>query len=153
MERRFSMKRWFSTALALVACAQGYSAHAERAVVLVTNSSCARESMTMLEVRKAYFGLMIGDDKKPVVAFRLNDDEELTQIFYQTVVAMSEASYEWRLLSNLLKRGIPRPRVFDDADELLLAVKDSNCAIAYVWGQDARGADGIKELRLLWRGE
>ena len=147
------MRRWLLTVVALWMCAQGSPARAERTVVLVTNASCAIESMTMLEVRKAYFGLLIGDDKKPVVAFRLNEDDELTRIFYQTVVAMSETSYKRRLLSNLLKHGIPRPREFSDTEDLIVAVKDSNCGIAYLWGQDARLAEGIKELRLLWQGE
>lgn len=153
MECRIPMRRVCQIVVALIACLLGIAAHGERTVVLVTNSDCAIDSMTMLEVRKAYFGLMVGDDKRVVRAYRLNGDDDLAKIFYQTVVAMSESSYERRLLSMLLKHGTPRPREFDGVDELLAAVESSNCGIGYVWGADARQAEGVKELRLLWQGE
>jgi hypothetical protein len=153
VERRVSMKRHVLTFLLLLWYVPGYLAHAERTVVLVTNSACTVDSMTMLEVRKAYFGLTISEDKRAVRAFRLKHDDDLTRIFFQTVVAMSESSYERRLRSMLLQHGIPRPREFYDVRELLGAVQNSDCAIAYVWGDDATGVEGIKELRLLWQGE
>lgn len=147
------MKRPVLTILVLLFMLQGELAHAERSVVLITNSACTRDSMTMLEVRKAYFGQLVGEDKTAVPAFRLNQDDNLNRIFYQTVVAMSESSYERRLRAMLLQHGTPRPREFDDIGELLVDVKNSDCAIAYIWGKDSQGVEGIKELRLLWQGE
>ena len=107
----------------------------------------------MLEVRKAYFGLMVSYDKLMVRAFRLNSDEELSQIFYQTVVAMSEKSYERRLLSMLLKYGSPRPQEYRDIRALSAAVRESDCGIAYMWQSDLEQQTGLRSIRLLWQGD
>lgn len=140
-------------AIGLLTCLAGVSAQAERSVVLVTNAGCDIETLSMLEVRKAYFGLVVGDDKWTVRAFRLGGDENLNQIFYQNVVAMSKKSYERRLLSMLLKYGTPRPPEYSNIPDLLAAVRRSDCGIVYLWGDDAAAASGIKTLRLLWQGE
>jgi hypothetical protein len=129
------------------------SAHAERSVVLVTNADCPIESLSMLEVRKAYFGLMASYDKLSVRAFRLNNDDDLSRVFYQSVVAMSEKSYERRLLSMLLKYGSPRPQEFENVDLLVAAISRSDCGIAYMWGEDAASHDAVKNIRLLWQGD
>lgn len=140
-------------ALVILVSMQPNSARAERSVVLVMNADCAIESLTMLEVRKAYFGLMANFDKLTVRAYRLNNDDELSRIFYQTVVAMSEKSYERRLRSMLLKYGTPRPQEFVHIELLVAALRRSNCGIAYMWREDAESAEGIKSIRLLWQGE
>jgi hypothetical protein len=140
-------------ALVILMSMQANSARAERSVVLVMNAGCPIESMTMLEVRKAYFGLVANDDKLTVRAFRLNSDDKLSKIFYQTVVTMSEKSYERRLLSMLLKYGTPRPQEFYVMERLVAAVRHSDCGIAYMWGEDAAAAEGIKSIRLLWQGD
>ena len=154
MERCVSVnQRLLIPALVILVSMLTSSARAERSVVLVTNADCPIESLTMLEVRKTYFGLMASHDKLTVRAFRLNSDDDLNRIFYQTVVAMSEKSYERRLLSMLLKYGAPRPQEFRDVEELVAAVRDSNCGIAYMWGEDAVAANGIKRIRLLWQSD
>ena len=103
--------------------------------------------------RKAYFGIAVSFQENSVRAFRLNNDEALDQVFYQTVVAISERSYERRLLSMLLKYGTPRPQVFEDVQSLSAALLESKCGIAYMWGKDAESLPGIKHIRLLWQGE
>jgi len=154
MERCVSVnQRLQLLALVILVSMLSDSAHAERSVVLVMNADCPIESLTMLEVRKTYFGLMASHEKQTVRAYRLNSDEDLSGIFYQTVVAMSEKSYERRLLSMLLKYGTPRPQEFGDVEELVAAVRHSNCGIAYMWGEDAAAAEGIKSIRLLWQSE
>jgi hypothetical protein len=147
------IRRLALISLVLLACMLTDSARAERSVVLVTNAECEIESLSMLEVRKAYFGLMVSSDKLMVRAFRLNNDEELSQIFYQSVVAMSEKSYERRLLSMLLKYGSPRPPEYRDVGVLSAAVRDSDCGIAYMWQKDLEQQAGLKSIRLLWQGD
>ena len=140
-------------ALVLLACMLASSAHAERSVVLVTNAECQIDSLSMLEVRKAYFGLAVSFDRQPIRAFRLNNDEELNQVFFQAVVAMSERSYERRLLSLLLKYGSPRPQEFYEVRELARAVRRSNCGIGYMWLDDVAAEQGLRSIRLLWQGD
>jgi hypothetical protein len=137
----------------LVVCLTPPAASAERMVMLVTNDSCEMDSISMLDVRKAYLGITVRFEATPVRAFRLNNDHQLSQIFYQTVVAMSEKSYERRLLSMLLKFGTPRPREFDDVASLIAALGRADCPIAYMWSDDVESASGVRNIRLLWQGD
>jgi len=137
----------------LAACVLTNTARAERSVMLITADSCPIDTLSMLEVRKAYFGLAASYEEHSIRAFRLRGDNELNRIFLQTVVAMSERSYERRLRSMLLKFGTPRPREFDDIDQLLPVLGRTDCGIAYLWSADAEAANGIKVLRLLWQGD
>jgi len=147
------MRRPALISFVILACMVANSANAERSVVLVTNATCEIESLSMLEVRKAYFGLTVSYDNSTVRAYRLNGDEELNQIFYQSIVAMSEKSYERRLRSMLLKYGSPRPIAIHEVGVLASAVRESNCAIAYMWQRDVDAESGLKSIRLLWQGD
>lgn len=138
-------------AFVILACLQAGSVRAERSVVLVTKEECAMEEMSMLDIRKAYFGIAVSYEGRPVRAFRLNDDDDLNQIFFQTVVAMSEKSYERRLLSMLLKYGTPRPQEFRDIGALVAALHRSDCGIAYLWLDDVMSQADLRIIRLLWR--
>ena len=140
-------------AAVLLACLTTGAARAERSVVLVTNARCPIESLSMLEVRKAYFGLLVSHEGYAVRALRLNNDDELSLVFYQAVAAMSEKSYERRLLSMLLKYGTPRPPEFGSVDRLVAELQATDCSIAYLWRDDAAAIEGIRELRLLWQGD
>jgi hypothetical protein len=139
--------------LVILACMQTESARAERSVVLVTGDECEIESLTMLEIRKAYFGLIVRRGNLIVRAFRLSNDEKLNRIFFQSVVAMSEKSYERRLRSMLLKYGSPRPLEFSNVRALSAAVRTSNCGIAYMWQEDLEQETGLRSIRLLWQGD
>jgi len=143
------------TSIVLVAlfCLIPAVANAQRTVVLVTNESCPMETISTLDVRKAYFGIVVNIDGTIIRPFRLNNDSKLNQIFLQSVIAMSEKSYERRLLSLVLKYGTPRPDEFDNVAELADALRRSNCSIAYMFKQDADELDGIRTVKLLWHGE
>jgi len=148
MIHRFGLLAFF-----VLACLQAGSVRAERSVVLVTNEECAMEAMSMLDIRKAYFGIAVSYEGRLVRAFRLNHDDELSHIFFQTVVAMSEKSYERRLLSMLLKYGTPRPQEFRDIGALVAALRRSDCGIAYLWLDDATSQAGLRSIRLLWQSD
>ena len=126
---------------------------AERAVVLVTTEACAIESISLLDVRKAYFGIAVSYQGRIVRAFRLNNDDDLNRIFLQTVAAMSERSYEGRLRSMLLKYGTPRPQEFEEIEALAVALRRSQCGIAYMWRENAATETGLRTIRLLWQGD
>jgi hypothetical protein len=124
---------------------------ADGAVVLVTSSDCEMETMTALDIRMVYLGLGVSYEGHNVRAFRLNNDEQLNQIFFQTIVAMSEKTYERRLLQLLLKYGRPRPRAVESPAELATAIMEVPCNIAYMWQADAEEYAGIKAIRVLWQ--
>jgi len=147
------MHRVALTLFVSMTCLLASQASAERSVVLVTTEKCAMQTISMLDVRKAYLGISISYEGLGIRAFRLNNDDILNQIFFQTVVAMSRKSYERRLLSLLLKFGTPRPQEFADVGALLAAIRTTECGIAYMWDNDAESTSGIKSIRLLWQGE
>ena len=124
---------------------------ADRVVVLVTSSDCEMETITALDIRMVYLGLGVSYEGQNVRAFRLNNDENLNQVFFQSVVAMSEKTYERRLLQLLLKYGRPRPRAVESPAELAAAMMEVPCNIAYMWQADAEEYAGIKAIKVLWQ--
>ncbi len=147
------MRRCVAILVALMSCLLPSLAQADRVMVLITNQSCPLTEISTLDMRKAYMGVAVTIEGYPIRAFRLNNDELLSNAFFQYVVAMSEKTYERRLLSMLLKYGTPRPTEFDDLDGLTVALGKSNCGLGYTWITDAAEQDGVKVLKLLWQGD
>jgi len=128
------------------------SAHAaDRAVVLVTSHDCAMDTIIALDIRKAYLGIVVSYEGHVIRPFRLSNDEQLNQIFFQYVVAMSKKTYERRLLRLLVQHGQPRPREFDVVADLVAAVTENPCSIAYMWQSDAEAWTSIKAIKNLWQ--
>ena len=124
---------------------------ADQTVVLITSSDCPMETISALDFRKAYLGIRVNHEGHAIDGFRLKNDDKLNQIFFQSVVAMSERTYERRRLLLLLKYGQPRPREFDSVNSLVAAVKEAPCNIAYLWQRDVDTRDGVKGIRVLWQ--
>ena len=124
---------------------------ADRAVVLVTSTDCAMDTISALDIRKAYLGIGVSYEGNNIRAFRVKGDEQLNQIFFQSVVVMSEKTYERRLLQLLLKYGQPRPREFDSAGDVAAAITENPCSIAYMWQSDAEAWSGVKAIKSLWQ--
>lgn len=128
-------------------------AAAERTVVLVTSESCPIQKLDSLDVRKAYLGVAVSVDGNHIRPLRLNGDEQLNRVFFQSIVAMSRKSYERRALSLALRFGRPRPLELDELDAALRVVRHIDCSIVYAWRDDVIDRDGIKILQPLWYGE
>ena len=109
------------------------------------------ETISALDVRKAYLGIRVNHEGHAIDGFRLKNDDKLNQIFFQSVVAMSERTYERRRLLLLLKYGQPRPREFDSVNSLVAAMNEAPCSIGYLWRRDVETGDGVKEIRVLWQ--
>lgn len=124
---------------------------AEDVVVLVAGSDSRIEDISLLDIRKAYLGISVLLDAGTVRPVRRNDDERLNMIFLQSVIAMSEKSYERRLLSLMLKFGTPRPEEVDGRDRLLRRLERSPTAIAYMWQREAEADARVKIIRVLWQ--
>jgi len=124
---------------------------AELAVVLVADSDSPVESISMLDIRKIYLGISVAVDGVKVRGIRWRNDERLDQIFLQSVIAMSQRSYERRLLSMVLKYGTPRPAVANDRDELMELLAINPSSIAYMWKVDAEADSRVKIIRVLWQ--
>jgi len=124
---------------------------ADVAVVLVTYKDSPIQSISSLDIRKAYLGILVTVDGNTIRALRRRDDERLNQIFLQSVIAMSERSYERRLVSLMLKYGTPRPAEVDDSDELLESLVTIPSSIAYMWKSDAEVDSRVRIIGVLWQ--
>jgi len=120
-------------------------------LVLVSANECPATEISMLDVRKAYLGIGVELSGYPVRAFRLLGDETVVQLFFQNIVAMSEKSYERRVLSLVLKYGTPRPRGFDSVNELAAALRSRKCSIGYMWRRDADSLSDLQIIKVLWQ--
>lgn len=145
------MSRLFAASLALSLVFYWTAARAAQQVVLVAGEDSPIENLSPLELRKAYFGLVVRYDNQVIRPFQNSSDSQLNRILLQSVVAMSERSYERRLFSLTLKSGRPRPKEFTDQDELVRALRESPYSISYMWRNDAERSAGIKIIRLLWQ--
>lgn len=126
---------------------------ADRSVVLVTGNACPIEKLGSLDVRKAYLGIAVTIDGNHIRPLRLNGDEQLDRVFYQSIVAMSRKSYERRALSLALRFGTPRPMELENLDAALQVVRRVECSIVYAWSDDLVNQDGVKVLQPLWHGK
>lgn len=124
---------------------------AEDSVVLVVGSDSTIAEISLLEIRKAYLGISVSLGGGTVRPLRRNDDERLNRIFMQTVIAMSERSYERRLLSLMLRFGTPRPEEVDDRDQLDRRLAERPYSIAYMWKTEAEADARVRVVRTLWQ--
>jgi len=132
-------------------CLPGIAA-AEEQLVLVTADSCPADGISMLDIRKAYLGIGVELQDRQIRAYRLIRNERIERIFFQNVVAMSQITYERRMLSLMLKYGTPRPREFTTTDTLAEALQQGDCGIGYMWREQAFSYPGLKVIMVLWQG-
>ena len=152
MERRISVRvrvAKFLILIALVLSAQ--ASWADSAVVLVTATDSPIESISSLDIRKVYLGISVTLAGNAVRALRRRDDERLNQIFLQSVMAMTQRSYERRLLSLVLKFGTPRPPEVDSHEELLELLARNPSSITYMWKREAESDPRVRIIRVLWQ--
>jgi hypothetical protein len=151
MERRSAVKRratLLAAALALLAAAA--PARADESVALIVSATSPIARLDSLEVRKLFLGFSVIRDGRNLRALRNSSSGRIRQIFLQNVVAMSESTYERRLLSVALQLGQTRPAEFSSGAQLLEAVAKDPAAVSYVFSSEVAGNPRIKVLRLLW---
>jgi len=127
------------------------ASRADDAVVLVTLSDSPVEDISTLNIRKAYLGIIVTIEGNTIRPLRRREDRRLNTIFLQSVIAMSQNSYERRLLSMMLKFGTPRPDEVDTRDELVEYLEDNPFAISYMWRSDADAESRVKTIMVLWQ--
>jgi len=145
------MSRLFAASLILGLVLCWTALRGAEQVVLVAGENSPVENLSTLELRKAYFGIVVRYDNKIIRPFRNSSNSQLNQIFLQSVVAMSERSYERRLFSLTLRSGRPRPEEFTDQDVLVRALREYPHSISYMWRGDAERSIGIKIIKVLWQ--
>jgi hypothetical protein len=151
MECRGAVKmRATLLAAALAILAAAAPARAEESVALIVSAASPIAHLDSLEVRKLFLGFSVIRDGRSLRALRNSSNERIKQIFLQNVVAMSESTYERRLLSIALQLGQTRPVEFSSRAELLEAVARDPAAVSFAFSSEVAGNPRIKVLRLLW---
>ncbi len=145
------MCRLFAASLTLSLALCWTAVRGAEQVVLVAGENSPIENLSPLECRKAYFGIVVRYDNQIIRPFRNSSDPQINEIFLQSVVAMSEHSYERRLFSLTLKSGRPRPEEFTDQDDLVRALREYPYSVSYMWRSDAERSIGIKIIKVLWQ--
>ena len=138
-------------ALALLFLWSGATAD-NHSVVLVTNERCPVSDLSRLDIRKSYLGVTVRVGDQTIRPLRLVGDRELDQVFFQTVVAMSEKSYERRALTLALKFGTPRPAEHETVAQALGALQRTPCGVLFLWADDLEDSNNTKKIRVLWSG-
>jgi len=124
---------------------------AQDAVVLVTSSESPITDISSLDIRKAYLGIKVSITGSTVRPLRQRGDDRLNLIFLQSVIAMSQKSYERRLLSMMLKYGTPRPDEVRGREAVITRLESNYFAIAYMWQSDAESDSRVKIVKVLWQ--
>jgi hypothetical protein len=123
---------------------------AEHQVVLVAAATSPLHDIDSVELRKIFLGFTVERDGQAIKGLRNISDEDLNNIFLQTVVAMSEKSYKRRQLSLTLRKGIPRIAEYDNVEDLIKALLRNPYSISYTREDVVEREPGIKILRVLW---
>jgi hypothetical protein len=66
-------------------------------------------------------------------------------------MAMSEKSYDRRLLTLTLQSGRRRPDVYTNIDELVDALQMDPYLVTYMWQEDFEKVRALKVLRVIWK--
>jgi len=134
--------------LMLMCC--GTSAVAADRLVLIVSASSPVMALNSPEIQKLFLGLTVmtnGDVLRPL---RNESEEIIRQIFFQSIVSMSESAYERRVLSLTLQQGRTAPPLYRNTKMLLDAVATDPAAVSYAWAADVAKDPRIKTLRVLW---
>jgi hypothetical protein len=135
-------------ALLLMCCS--LSALSADRLVLIVSAKSPVTALNSPEIQKLFLGLTVmtnGDVLRPL---RNESEEFIRQIFFQSIVSMSESAYERRVLALTLQQGRTAPPLYRNTKMLLDAVATDPAAVSYAWAADVAKDPRIKTLRVLW---
>ena len=138
-------------ALALFLCIATSPAAADgREVVLVVSANSPVADLEPLEIRKLFLGLSVLRGSRPLRPVLNESDEQLSRVFLQHVVAMSQSAYDRRILSQAMQQGRPRPLALKSNAELIATLDSDPLAVSYMWVKDLPVPPRLRILRVLW---
>jgi hypothetical protein len=149
VERRGAVKA-LRTLLVLLAFSVCGAAHADNSVALIVSAQSPVTHLNSLEIRKLFLGFSVFRGGQTLRALRNSSEPRIKQVFLQNVVAMSESTYERRMLSIALQQGQSRPLEYTDRNALLDAVAHDPNAVSIAFAADVAGNPHIKILRVVW---
>jgi hypothetical protein len=151
MERSAAVKVCRAVLLLTLLLASPAGAHAaERQVVLVVSTASPVQQLDSIEVQKLFLGLPVVRDDHVLRPVRNVSDDQLSNIFLQYVVAMSQSAYDRRILAQVLQQGRPRPLELRTSKQVIEALASDRYAVSYMWLRDVPPNPRMRVLRVLW---
>lgn len=139
-----------ATLLAALLCCPGSRAFAADRLVLIVSARSQVDALNSLEIQKLFLGLTVLSNGAVLHPLRNESDELMRQIFFQSIISMSEPSYERRVLALTLQQGRTAPPLFRDEKALIEAVGADPAAVSFAWAADVARNPRVKVLRVLW---
>jgi hypothetical protein len=135
-------------ALILMCCSP--SAFAADRLVLIVSANSPVTALNSPEIQKLFLGLTVMTNGDVLHPLRNESEEFIRQIFFQSIISMSESAYERRVLALTLQQGRTAPPLYRNIRTLLDAVAADPTAVSYAWAADVAKDPRIKALRVLW---
>ncbi len=136
---------WLGLLLSLAAPARA----ADR-LLLVVGARSPVAALNSVELHKLFLGLTLTVDDHRLRGLRNDSDELMRQVFFQSIVSMSEGVYDRRLLALTLQQGRSPPPIYRDTKSLFDALDADPDAVSFAWAGDAARDPRIRALRVLW---
>ena len=137
--------------LLAVLLGQASAALADERLVLVVAANSRIKVLSSRELHMLYLGLTVMVDDRRVVALRNDADELMHQVFFQSIVSMSEAVYDRRMLALALQQGATAPPTLRSTRAVFDRLAQDPDAVSFAWAIDAEKDSRVQVLRLLWR--
>lgn len=121
-------------------------------IVLVCVKECDDLMLSPMRLRKLFLGMPVQGKRhylKPLVNV---SDQQLENVFYQSVVAMSRKSFQAKTLMQQLRFAFAVPKQFDDQSLLFSELEKLPTGVTYMWQRDADKIKNIRVIRTLWQG-
>jgi hypothetical protein len=155
MERRLSVTaavRLRRVLRLLLALAVGHAlpALADERLVLVVAANSPITALSSKELHKLYLGLSVTVGERRVRPLRNAADELMHQVFFQSIVSMSEPAYDRRMLAQALQQGVVPPLLSNTRAVFDRLALDPD-AVSFAWAAEAEKDPRVRVIRLLWR--
>lgn len=136
--------------LLLLAGLSGAATAADREVVLVVSAQSSVVQLDPIEIQKLFLGFPVLRDNHPLHPVRNLSDDQLSNVFLQHIVAMSQSAYDRRILTQVLQQGRPRPQEVKTPTQAVNALATDRYAVSYMWLTDVPANPRLRILRVLW---
>lgn len=150
MECRAAVTRLRCILLVLLLAGSAAMHAADREVVLVVSAQSSVRQLDPIEIQKLFLGYPVLRDNHALHPVRNLSDDQLSKVFLQHIVAMSESAYDRRILTQVLQQGRPRPLEVKSAAQVVDSLVADRYAVSYMWLTDVPANPRMRVLRVLW---
>jgi hypothetical protein len=144
------VKRFAATTFLVLLLSASTPILASEELVLIVSTRSDVDQLDSPLVRRLFLGLTVtqhGNHLRPV----LNEaDPEIKELFLQTIVSMSDSTYDRYVLRLALLQGRTQPTVYRNNAELINAVAADPTVVGYVWARDVAHDPRVRILRIVW---